>query len=149
MTMPKFNHFANNTFPVASFASYADADNALFYAMQVAKEYGYISCADLFEICGMSPSYTETKIGWTEQAIKSAKVDKFICQNQSKDFYTIRMPECDWFEDADDSVASIEKAEPINVTIPKDKPEFIKQTITALFENSEKIKDRPVFINIM
>ena len=36
--------------------------------------------------------------------------------------------------------------EPINVTLPSDK---FEQTISILFKDLDKIKDRPVFINIM
>ena len=41
------------------------------------------------------------------------------------------------------------QAEPINISISADKPELIEQTINVLFNNTEKIKNRPVFITIM
>lgn len=120
------------------------AAEILHYAKQIIETYGYVSLADILDLSGKNPAYKDTKIGWTEAAFKNAKIEMLGkgC--------TIRMPDCDWHKDSDsDAVGEQFQPEPINVTIPKDKPELIKQTITALFENSEKIKDRPVFINIM
>lgn len=129
---------------IGTFLSSHKAAEVLHYAKQIIEAYGYVSLADMIDLCGKNSAYKDSKIGWTEAAFKNAKI-KMLYEGCA-----IHMPEFDWRENDDsDTIGEQLQSEPINVTIPKDKPELIKQTITALFENSEKIKDRPVFINII
>ena len=129
---------------IGTFLSSHEAAKVLHYAKQIIQVYGYVSLADMLDLCGKNPAYKDSKIGWTEAAFKNAKIEML------DEGYAIRMPEFDWCENNDsDTVGEQLQSEPINVTIPADKPEIIEQIIDALFDNSEKIKDRPVFISIM
>lgn len=129
---------------IGTFLSSHEAAKVLHYAKQIIEAYGYVSLADMIDLCGKNPAYKDSKIGWTEAAFKNAKIKIFY------EGYAVCMPEFDWCENDDlDTVGEQLQSEPINVTIPADKPEAIEQIIGALLKNSEKIKDRPVFISIM
>ena len=129
---------------IGVFSNSHEAAKVLHYAKQIVKVYGYVSLADMIDLCGKNPAYKDSKIGWTEAAFKNAKIKIFYEE------CTICMPEFDWRENDDlDTVGEQLQSEPINITIPADKSEVIEQIIDTLFNNSEKIKDRPMFITIM
>lgn len=130
---------------IGLFASDHEANKVLHSAEQLIKVYGHVSFADMLDLCEMDATYKDTKIGWTETAFKNAKIRAFY------EGYSISMPKCDWCYDASVAKASDEQPqpEPINITIPAEKSEIIKEIINSLCNNLEKIKDRPVFINIM
>ena len=131
---------------IGNFSSHPKVIEILHNAKKIIEAYGYISLADMLDLCGKDTIYKDSKIGWTESAFKNAKIQRVY------EGYAIQMPEYNWREndvlDTVDEELHFEP-EPINITIPADKSEAIEQIIIALFNNSEKIKDRPVFINIM
>lgn len=129
-----------------AFSSNHEANEFLHNAEQLIKVYGYVSLADMLDLCGEHTAYTDAKIGWTEAAFKNAKIKKI------REGYAISMPKYDWyknygFDTADKQLQS--EPEPINITIPAEKPEVIRETINSLCDNLEKIKDHSVFITIM
>lgn len=128
---------------VGSFLSSHRAAEVLHYARQIVEVYGYVSMADMRDLYGGTPSYEESKVGWTADAMENSEIEK-IADNA----YVITMPEYNWHADDDESVSLDEKSqpEPIDITVPSDK---LEETISALFKDPEKIKDRPVFITIM
>ena len=131
---------------IGTFLSSHEATEILHYAKQIIEVYGYVSLADMLDLCGKNPAYKDSKIGWTEAAFKNAKI-KILYEG-----YAIHMPEFDWHENNDLDTVDEQlqsEPEPINITISASKPELIEQTIIALFKNSKEIKDRPVFINII
>lgn len=141
----KLNMFTNNSIRIVigSFLSSHKATEVLHNARRLIEMYGCVSMADMCNLCGGTPSYEETKVGWTADAMKNSEIEK-IADNA----YVITMPEYNWHADDDESVSLDEKSqpEPINVTVSSDK---LEQAISALFKYPEKIKDRPVFITIM
>ncbi len=131
---------------IGTFSSHQEVIEILRNAKQVIKSYGYVSLADMLNLCEKDTVYKDSKIGWTEAAFKNTKI-KIVYEG-----YAISMPEYNWRENdvldtVDEQLQS--ELEPINVTIPADKSGAIEQIIAALFSNSEKIKDRPVFITII
>lgn len=140
----KLNMFTKDSIRIiVSFLSRHEAKKTLHYARQLVKVYGYISMADMCDLCGSTASYEETKLGWTVDAMENLKIQKITDNN-----YIIIMPRYNWHA-VDDEPVSLDKNsqfEPIGVTVPSDK---LEQTISALFKDPEKIKDRPVFITIM
>lgn len=140
-------------FYVGKFTTPIDARNTLIYAREITEEQAYITMADMHDLIGDKSECTDCKYGWTLSKLKLAYIEIL-----APDMYSIHMPACDWFSDKKDATTVTEfptaepkqtEPEPINVTIPADKPEVIEQIIDTLFNNSEKIKDRPVFITIM
>lgn len=106
--------------------------------------------ADMHDLIGDKSGYIDCKYGWTFSKLRLAYIEIL-----APDMYSIHMPTCDWFSDKKDATTVTEfptakpkqtEPEPINVTIPADK---LEQIISALFKDLEKIKDRPVFINII
>ena len=137
---------------VGKFKHHADALKVLSQAIEVAMDYGYITMTDINWLIGTSDNYNDSKRGWTYDAIIKGNV------RRNGNTFVISLPRCNWFDDATMIKPSDEKStvkseqpqpEPINITIPANKPEVIRETINALCGNLEKIKDRPVFINIM
>lgn len=127
---------------IGAFLSRHEASRVLHCAEQIIEVYGYVSLADMLDLCGKNPSYKDSKIGWTADAMENSEIKK-IADNA----YAITMPKYNWHVDDDESFSLDEKSqpEPIDVTVPSDK---LEQTISALFKDPEKIKDRPVFITI-
>lgn len=138
-------HETNSTL-IGCFLSSHKAREILENASQRAITYGYICLADFSDLCGNNPSYAQTKVGWTTEAFKYAKIERFV------NLYTIRMPEYDWHENDDDENNSDEtdseyQSEPINLIInSKDNVEYI---LKAFFDSSKAFEDRPIFITIM
>lgn len=143
----KLNMFANDSkhlrIIIGSFLSSHKATEVLHNARRLIETYGCISMADMCDLCGGTPSYEETKIGWTVDAIENSEIEK-IADNK----YAIIMPGYNWYAVNGKSVSLDESPqfEPIDVAVPSDK---LEQTISALFKDPEKIKDRPVFITII
>lgn len=137
---------------IGIFDYWIDAHIALYRAMGIAELYGHATVADISDLVGEKCGYIDTKRGWTESCIKKGNVCRI------GNAFVISLPRCNWFDDATMIKPSDEKStvkseqsqpEPINITIPANKPEVIGETINALCSNLEKIKDRPVFISIM
>ena len=133
----------NNGIRIGNFLNNYEAEEILHQTKQLIENYAYVSLADIFDLCGGTPAYKQTKIGWTANAMKDAKIESYAHVS-----YVIHMPEYNWHADDDESVSIDEKSqpEPIDITVPSDK---LEQAISALFKDPEKIKDRPVFITIM
>ncbi len=131
--------------------------HTIIHAQEIADKYGCVTVADMHDLIGIKSTYTDNKYGWTSFGLSDARI-----KMDTNKTYSIYMPPCDWFADdweafknekEDNKMASSYakeiQAEPINISISADKPELIEQTINALFNNTEKIKNRPVFITIM
>ena len=138
---------------IGIFDSRIDARFTLDQAIGTAELYGHVTMAYILDLIGDKCEHTDTKRGWTESCINKGRVEN-ICPGA----YAIILPRCNWFDDATMIKPSDERStvkseqsqpEPINITIPANKPELIGETIHALFSNLEKIKDRPVFISIV
>lgn len=138
---------------VGKFITPTAARDTLTYAREIAETYEHVTMTDMNNLIGNRSEYSDCKYGWTSYGLRLAYVGTL-----GPDAYSIHMPACDWFSDKKDATTVTEfptakpkqaEPEPINVTIPADKPEVIEQIIDTLFNNSEKIKDRPVFITIM
>lgn len=125
------------------FEDYREGVECLANIKCIANYYARITVADVNDICGVKSCLTDRKMGWTKNALENTTVEK--CDSGT---YIICMPKYDWYKETADI-----QPEPINVTITVDKlykkPDIIEQTIQALFNDPEKIKDRPVFITIM
>lgn len=131
---------------IGSFSNYYEAAQIFRNIVQLNKVYGHVSLADVLDLCGENTTHDEdAKIGWTEDAFKNAEIKAYY------EGYSISMPKYDWFNNASMIRASDEllQPEPINITIPAEKPELIKETINSLCNNLEIMKDHPVFINFI
>ena len=125
-----------------------DANAILEKIQEIGKSYDYVTLADVHDLMGDTSKYCEWKYGWTWNGLRLAYVAVL-----APDVYSIHMPAFDWFYDeTGSSTAKLKEkkeSEPINITISADKLDGIKQTINTLFDNLERIKDHPIFINIM
>lgn len=140
-------------FYIGKFERPYDANIILERIKEIGKSYGYVTLADVHDLIGDMAEYCECKYGWTFPGLKTMYVAVF-----DKQAYSVHMPAFDWFSDKKDATTVTEfptakpkqtEPEPINVTIPADKPEVIERIISALFNNSENIKDHPLFITII
>lgn len=134
-----------NRYHAGIFDDYIDAFIALDRAIGTAECYGHATIADILGFAENEYTYADTKRGWTELCARKGYIHK------TDKGWTISLPKCNWFDDASMIKASDEQPqpEPINITIPAEKPEIIKETINSLCDNLEKIKDHPVFITIV
>ena len=130
-----------------------DAFTILMYADDIAETYGYVTLADMRDLVGVATEYTDSHYGWTASNLANATVEEI-----TKNMYAIHMPSFDWFYDKKESetnmkfptaVSQLPDPEPLNVTIQISEPELIEQIISAIFENADLVKDRPLFISIM
>lgn len=136
-----------------------DAEAVLNQAIEIAKIYGYVTVADICDFNGVTPIYTENLVGWSLDAIKKAEIcECYYDDGQGNVYsYVLYLPQCDWEKDKHTKEAkNTEKpniGEPINITISSGEWDTrrndIEQAFSELFKNSDKIKDRPIFINIM
>ena len=124
------------------------ARDTLTYAREIAEVHDHVSMTDMNDLIGNQSEYSDCKYGWTLSKLRLAYVGVL-----APDVYSIHMPACDWFYDEAESSTAKPKEktelEPINITIPADKPDGIKQAINTLFDNLERIKDHQIFINII
>ena len=138
-------------FYIGKFERPYDANIILERIQEIGKSYGYVTLADVHDLIGDTSKYfeyCEYEYGWALSKLRLAYVGVL-----ARDVYSIHMPECDWFYDEAGSSTAKPKekteSEPINITIPADKPDGIKQAINTLFDNLERIKDHQIFINII
>lgn len=129
-----------------------DAEAVLDQAKKIAEAYGCVTVADVCDLCRGTRSYDETKIGWTPKALSRAYTRRDIYHNES----TLYLPACDYeMLECTEEPKELEESqpEPINITISSNEWDIrrndIEQVLNEIFMNSEKIKDRPVFITIM
>lgn len=121
----------------------------LTMATQIARIYGYVTLADILDLEDEKFCYMDCKYGWTYSVIL-----KGVVELTGQGIYAISLPKFDWFLEcvrpAKTPKSSVKQdrpdPEPINITLPSDK---LEQNISVLFKDLDKIKDRPVFINIM
>lgn len=129
----------------------------IMYAQEIADKYGCVTVADIHDFIGFKSTYIDNKYGWTSFGLSDIRI-----KMDASKTYSIYMPPCDWFADdqkifknkqEDNNITSSyinePQSEPVNINISSDKPELIEQVIISVFNNTEKIKDRPVFITIM
>lgn len=136
-----------------------DAEQVLKQAKEIAGLCGYVTVADICDLTGKTSTYTESLVGWSYEAIEKAE----ICWEHYNDGFglmfefVLYLPQCDWekneyTKEAEDTEKP-STGEPINITISSNewntRRNDIEQVFNELFRNSDKIKDRPVFINIM
>lgn len=133
----------NNGILIGNFLNSYKAEEILQQTRQLIENYAYVSLADILDLCGETPAYKQTKIGWTADAMKDAKIESYMHVS-----YVIHMPEYDWY-DRDNSDVPDEKSqsEPINLTIHN--KDNIECVLKDFFSNAEAFKDRPIFITIM
>lgn len=133
---------------IGKFGTPIAARDILTHAREIAEVYDYVSMADMNDLIGNQSEYSDCKYGWTLSKLRLAYVGVL-----APDAYSIHMPAYDWFYDEAGSSTTKPKekteSEPINITVPADKPDGIKQAINTLFDNLERIKDHPIFINIV
>lgn len=116
--------------------------------------YGYATVADAKELCGDDSSWNDNLMGWSRDVLHWAMIERVVSDNGWE--YIVRFPECDWNKKRNDSGPSAKPQsdpEPINITISSGEWDTrrndIEYAFRVLFDNIEKIKDRPVFITIM
>ena len=140
---------------IGTFNNLHDAKYVLNTATQIARSYGYVTLADILDLEDEKSCYMDCKYGWTYPVILKGVVELI-----GQEIYAISLPKFDWFSEyvrpSETPKSSVKPKysvkqdhpdpEPINVTLPSDK---FEQTISILFKDLDKIKDRPVFINIM
>ena len=133
---------------IGKFRTPIAARDTLTHAREIAEAYDYVSMDDMNYLIGNRSEYSDFKYGWTLSKLRLAYVEVL-----APDVYSIHMPAYDWFYDeAWSSTANPKEkteSEPINITVLADKSDGIKQVINTLFDNLERIKDHPIFINIV
>jgi hypothetical protein len=72
------------TYDDVIFETRAEAEEVLLRLEEAAKEYGQVSVADLFDLAGITGSYTDNKYGWTN--LRNAYVDR------DRDGWRLSMP---------------------------------------------------------
>lgn len=128
-----------------------DAEAVFDQAKEIAEMYGYVTVADICDLAGVASIYAENLYGLSPTAIKKAKI------YLNKDCYVLYLPQCDWKKDGyakeTEDMETPSTGEPINITISSNewntRRNDIEQVFNELFRNSDKIKDRPVFISLM
>ena len=133
---------------IGKFRTLIAARDTLTHARLIAEVHDHVSMTDMNDLIGNLSEYSDCKYGWTHYGLRLAYVGTL-----GPDAYSIYMPAYDWFYDEARSSTAKPKekteSEPINITVPADKPNVIKQAINTLFDNLERIKDHPIFINIV
>lgn len=124
-------------------------------AKEIAEFYGFVTVADMMDLSSCHSAWGDyDTFGWTKQALARAVIE----HTTSSDSYRICMPEYDWGNYPGKSSMSGEDGrpktvEPINITISSGELDTrrhdIEDVLHLLFENADKIKDRPVFISLM
>lgn len=114
--------------------------------------YGVITVAAAKKLCGSDSTWDDNFTGWSLDALHHLLIERVVSDNGWE--YTMRFPECDWNNKCNDSKSYTKlQSEPINITISSGEWDTrrndIEDAFRVLFDNIEKIKDRPVFITIM
>lgn len=148
----------DKTFNCAIIEPHFDSKNEAMQVIQNAKEisesYGFLTAANFKCLCGLQVGFRDGTFGWTKNTLEHAVIERVT----SSEAYKIRMPEYDWGTDQSVSSTPDEKvqpetSEPINITISSGewgtRRHDIEDVLHLLFENTEKISDRPVFITLM
>lgn len=148
----------NKTFNCAIIEPHFDSKNEAMQVIQNAKEiaesYGFLTVADFKCLCGLQVAVNDDTFGWMKDTLERVVIERVT----SSDAYKISMPEYDWGTDQSVSSTPDEKvqpetSEPINITISSGEWDTrrhdIEDVLHLLFENTEKISDRPVFIMLM
>lgn len=147
-----------------SFGRFKNRDDAVKILQSVKKLaglYNVVTFADVADLCGYDSTWNDHLIGWSSDALTNYP---WIRQINSIPEYTIQFPECDWDNsnppdkyqnqcmDHSD-IQDMSDPEPINITISSGEWDTrrndIDDVFQALFNNLDKVKDRPVFITIM
>ena len=143
----------NNTIYIGRFSSKSVALEVLRRTKEIAECYGYATVADVKDFYGDDSTWYENNIGWTAESLKCVLIEQV-----DPSTYSICMPEYTWVNSNSKSIVPDKKkrsqtGEPINITISSGEWDTrrndIEDALQVLFKNSEKIKDRPVFITIM
>jgi hypothetical protein len=66
------------------FSSRGEAEDVLSKLSELVEDYGLVSVADFFDLCGLQSSFTDNKYGWT--SLKEAFTERI------RDGYVIRLP---------------------------------------------------------
>lgn len=128
-----------------------DKEASLFIerAREIAKEYGSVTLSDLYELIGIKSNYLCNKISWS---IHSINYNLHVEYNSDLKCYMVSFPKPFFEENKSKSYINKKKmvssSEPINVTINMDLLEDPFEVIHQIFDMTNKIKDRPVFITI-
>ena len=127
-------------------------------ACEIAKEYGRVTLSDLYDLSGGPSCYEHSKISWSVYSIKN---NVYVKYNSDLECYIVSFPE-PYFNKVDNNkvettatsksyVAKKESetsSEPLNITICMDLLEDPLEVVNQIFDMTNKIKNRPVFITI-
>lgn len=144
----------DNGICICTFRKKAEAEEAFCKLKAVADLGMVVSLATAEWCCGLKSTNWAATVGWTSDTIeKFAEIRK-----TGMGFYAIYAPSYDWHKSENDDVSknkpeetTTAQGEPINITVSLGSinSDILKALIQALFEDSEKIRDRPVFISII
>lgn len=73
------------------FENRADAQEALDNILDIYNKYGYITVADVKEIAGLNPAYTDNKYGWNSDIHKA-------CVCRTRNGYLVHMPKVEYID---------------------------------------------------
>ena len=127
-------------------------------AREIAKEYGRVTLSDLYDLSGVQNCYAHSKISWSVYSIKN---NVYVKYDSDLECYIVSFPE-PYFNKVNNNkvettatsksyVAKKESetsSEPLNITICMDLLENPLEVVHEVFDMTNKIKDRPVFITI-
>ena len=127
-------------------------------AREIAKEYGRVTLSDLYDLSGCPTCYVHSKISWSVYSIKN---NVYVKYNNDLECYIVSFPE-PYFNKVDNNKVettttpksyvvkkkSETSSEPLNITICMDLLEDPFEVVHEIFDMTNKIKDRPVFITI-
>lgn len=140
---------------------FKDEKDTLYFvhrALEIAKQYGRVTLSDLYDLNGAQGFYAYNKIGWTASSISNEVYTNF---NSYLKCYVVLFPKPDFnkvdynkgetFTTPKSYVIKRESetsSEPLNITICMDLFESHLDVAHQIFNMTNKIKDRPVFITI-
>lgn len=127
-------------------------------AREIAKEYGRVTLSDLYDLSGGPSCYVHSKISWSVYSIKN---NVYVKYNSDLECYIVSFPD-PYFNKVDNNKVettatpksyvvkkeSETSSEPLNITICMDLLEDPLKVIHEVFDMTNKIKDRQVFITI-
>ena len=127
-------------------------------AREIAKEYGRVTLSDLYDLSGGPSCYEHSKISWSVYSIKN---NVYVKYDSDLECYIVSFPE-PYFNKVDNNKVettmtpksyivkkkSETSSEPINITICMDSLEDPFEVVHEIFDMTNKIKDRPIFITI-
>lgn len=135
------------------FNTRGEAEEALDQIKRIANTYTYVSVADVADICGLSSSYKDNKLGWFESTLSDVYVTR------CSDCYCITLPRpipsgTDYppkvtYREYSAAKKPTITPEPLCITIHTKDVDDIDATLAETFKYIYTIKDRMVNLTIM